>query len=461
MKKIVVFITVTCLIGCGKKLNLKPDSKIVIPSTTQELEKILDNTDFFNYTPDLPQISADEYFIPTLQNWQALTTSTARNASIWQKDIYGGEMAIDDWRFPYSAIYYANNVLDILNSQDISNDTEKQRLKGWALFARSYSFFSLVGTFSKVYNPSSAATDFGIPLKLNGRIDEIVPRSSVAKTYDQIIRDAMDSSELLQPNIVPGKRNRPSKVAAYAFLARVFISMASYDQAENYADKTLEIYSKLTDFNTLNKTASAPFTYDAEETIYFSRIINRYTDLTSALVKNTYGISSELLNLYDPSDLRLQIYFQKNTIGNYNIKRINTLNTFPFSGIATDEIYLIKAECLARSGQTAESLEYLNQLISKRWNPNATGTFKPYQNITASNSEIALEEILAERRRSLVFRGLRWSDLKRLNLEGRNITLTRKLDNQIYILEPNSSRYVMPIPDNEVALSGIQQNIRQ
>jgi hypothetical protein len=56
---------------------------------------------------------------------------------------------------------------------------------------------------------------------------------------------------------------------------------------------------------------------------------------------------------------------------------------------------------------------------------------------------------------------LRWIDLRRLNTDSRYaVTLTRNLNNQIYTLPPNDQRYVLPIPDLEIKLSGIEQNPR-
>jgi hypothetical protein len=69
--------------------------------------------------------------------------------------------------------------------------------------------------------------------------------------------------------------------------------------------------------------------------------------------------------------------------------------------------------------------------------------------------------ILEERRRELIGRGLRWTDLRRINQEtDYAVTLEKSLNGESYILEPNSVRYTYPIPDDEIILSGIRQNER-
>jgi len=61
---------------------------------------------------------------------------------------------------------------------------------------------------------------------------------------------------------------------------------------------------------------------------------------------------------------------------------------------------------------TAEAMFELNALLSKRW---TTGTFT---NLEATDPAQALNIILLERRKELLFRGLRWIDIKRFNKEG-------------------------------------------
>jgi len=130
-----------------------------------------------------------------------------------------------------------------------------------------------------------------------------------------------------------------------------------------------------------------------------------------------------------------------------------TGTTRPFTGLATDEQYLIKAECQIRTGDFEAGIATLNKLLLKRYK---TG----YKPVAAESRDIALVILKAERRKELVFRGLRWQDIRRYNREGDKITLTRKIGDREYRLEPGSPLYALPIPDNEIRINGMQQNIR-
>jgi hypothetical protein len=57
-------------------------------------------------------------------------------------------------------------------------------------------------------------------------------------------------------------------------------------------------------------------------------------------------------------------------------------------------------------------------------------------------------------------RGTRWTDIKRLNKEGAGISLKRNVNGNSYILPANNLRFALPLPDDIVSLSGMQQNPR-
>jgi len=442
--------------GCKKDfLDAKPSSAILEPTTLDDFQGLLENISAFN-SPTLPTMSADEYDFTSYATYQSTQTATERNAYTWAKDIYAGAANVPDWDLPYTAIFYANNVLAGLDKiKNTENDISRfNYLKGWALFDRAFAYYELVDNFSPVYDANTAGTDMGVPIKLNPSVDNIEPRSSVQATYNQILSDLSQAIPLLVTNIPPNNREQPSKVAGHALLARIYLTMRKYDQAEVQADSTLQLYSTLIDYNTVSLTATIPFTRTNDELIFYKYATN-YGSAETFL--NPYiNIRSSLLNLYNSNDLRLSLYFVQKSTGAVVSKRQydGATTLYPFTGLATDETYLIKAECAARRNDISTALTYLNSLLIKRYVTNS------FTALTATDQTDALNKILLERQKELVWRNSRWDDIKRLNKEGANITLTRILNGQTYTLPPNDPRYVFPIPDNEIQLSGIPQNIR-
>lgn len=74
--------------------------------------------------------------------------------------------------------------------------------------------------------------------------------------------------------------------------------------------------------------------------------------------------------------------------------------------------------------------------------------------------ENLLDRIVLERRKQLIFRGLRFSDIKRYNAMGGNISLKRIIRGKDYYLAPNDPKFTLLIPWDIIKLSGMQQNIR-
>lgn len=445
--------------GCHKEfLDEKPSTSIVQPTTLEEFQGLLDNYDVMNITSGLGVVSADDHLFNSDAIWMSARTATERNAYIWAKDLYEGENA-EDWNKPYTTIFYANNVLAGLDKVPINNGNTIQwrYVKGWAHFARAFAYYELMCSFAAPFDPATAGVDTGVPLRTAPSIDELLPRATVSENYGLIFSDLAQASTLLTM-LPPAQRNRPSKVAVYALLGRIHLNRGEYDSAERFADSCLMNYDKLMDYNSLSRTAATPFSMSNDELIYSKAALNR----ASTSAGNTFiRIAPALISLYGQNDLRLAIFFNKQADGSYRMKRgYHGAGLYPFVGLATDEVYLIKAECLARKGSHQQAMDYLNQLLVKRWDINATVPARPFQPLVAPNLDAALQLVLRERRKELVWRGARWEDIKRLNREGANIILQRTVSGANYELLPNSPRYVFPIPDNEIALGGIKQNPR-
>jgi|SRR6185312_8755981 len=442
----------TIIVSCKKYLEIKPDSKLAVPTSLSDLQAILDFTKDMNLqsTPGFGSSSADNYFL--LESTYNTFTTEARKIYTWNRGDYYFQ---NSWAKAYLPIFDANYCLEQIGEIPVTPDSKLQweNVKGSALFYRSYYFLGLLWDFSKAYDSASYDKDPGIVLRLGADFNVPSVRASVKECYDRVVLDTKLSLTYLPD--YPIHVMRPSKCAAYGLLARAYLSMRIYDSAFKYANLCLQLNHELIDYNgdaDINGKISAdvPFKRFNKETVF-------YTEMNQNDLLNTPSrakIDTLLYSMYDSNDLRKTAFFKLST-GYYRFKSIYTGGTSQyFSGIATDEIFLIKAECEARKGNISEAINDLNTLLIKRWK---SGTFIP---LSVTDDSEALHMVLDERRKELLMRGVRWIDIKRLNKENANITLVRKIGGETYTLEPNANYYALPLPADIIQASGIPQNER-
>jgi hypothetical protein len=448
--------------ACKKSdfLNAKPDDSSVVPSTLTDFQAILDNDLYMNggintgIIPSIGEIGADNYFLPDATYNSASSTLQPREKAeyIWKASPYPGT-TITDWNYPYRAIFYCNEVLDGISSltTPIEQLQTYNNVKGSALFYRAHMFYQLLQVFAPPYKNNSANGDFGIPLRLTPDINEHISRATLQESYDRVITDLKRSISLLP--ITPLYKTRPSRPAAYGLLARVYQTMQDYEHALLYADSCLQLKNELLDYNSLSVSNSFPFQAIGIagniELLFQSTLI-----LSVALTSSS--TDSILFNSYATNDLRRGVFFSTSSTrrfkGNYTGTNLNNA----FGGIATDEMYLVRAECRARAGAKDAAMADLNTLMKKRWKNGL------WTDTIAVDATDALNKILVERRKELLMRGLRWTDLRRLNMDPQYAkNLSRIISGQIYTLSANDLRYVYLIPDDVLSFNpGMPQNLR-
>lgn len=458
MKKISYFLFSIWLSSCAKQdafLDIKSNKADVMPSTIEDYQAILNNDVVMNnWLPALGMIGSDNFYVE-YPAWQATSTTQERNAYIWAKDIYNGEKGFD-WQMAYQAIGYANVVLEGIQKikPTSSSQSSLNTLRGSALFFRSFAFYELAQLFAPPYDAATAVKDAGIPLKTSASVNELFPRASVEETYQRIHQDLKEAMSLLpQTSAYP---TQPSQLVVQALLARIWLTQGNYAKALEASDAVLKAYNTLADYNNFSATA----------TITFPAYPNCVPEVIFYATCNSFGIASysnlkvdsTLYKSYAANDLRKSLFFRNNGATGIAYRGDYNGNIIPskFSGFATNEMYLIRAESKARLGNVAEAMTDLNTLLIKRWK---TGTFIP---LTAATQAEAITKVLAERRKEIPFAcNLRWEDLRRLNKEPAFAqTLTRTLNGTTYTLPPNDPRYVYPIPDAELKLNNISQNPR-
>lgn len=449
--------------ACNKEnewLDIKRQNTDVTPRTLGDFDDMLHNTNVFNQGYGIFGLAGTDNLVVTEQNLNALS-ETDRNVYIWDKVIYPNDRSYLDYSGLYLKIFYANLILEGLAKAGTSNNPDQyQLLQAEALFFRSISYYNLSQTYCKPYTEASAETNAGLVLRSTSDPNVIMKRSSLKTTYDQMLNDLKTAATALP--VTAAYTTKPDKAAAYGFLAKIYLSMEAYDSALSYASKALAGNDILLDYN--NRTIINPnSSYRFPAFTLLSGMANPeiifYASTAGASItwpfRGLMFADSLLYRSYDQNDLRKTLIYKDNGNEKVQFWGSYTGTYYNFAGLATNELYLIRAECNARKGNTVSAMNDLNKLLRNRY---LTGTFT---DLAASNANEALRLVIRERRKELPYTGqLRWEDLRRLNKDPQfAVTITRVVNGVTFTLQPNDKRYTLPIPPAEV-LSGVEQNER-
>lgn len=294
----------------------------------------------------------------------------------------------------------------------------------------------------------------GLVLRLDSDVNIKNERSTLLDTYKQILKDLEKAFLLLPTN--SEYLTRPNKIVAASMLGRIYLTIGKYDKAEEMIDLVLKADVKLLDFNSIDIKAQYPFSLSNNHELLYIAVSGSaaYNTLNS----NAF-IPEDLYNLYEDIDLRKHVYFTESVAGIKFKGFYHGVRVGYFAGIAVDEVYLIKAECLIRRNELELGAKYMNTLLKNRYEE---GTYK---DIWFNNSQDGLEKILLERRKEFVFRGLRWIDLRRMNIYPEYKTTLQRVINsdageKKFLLEPESKNYTFLIPWSAVNIGGYKQNSR-
>lgn len=433
--------------SCSGILDEKPDKALIVPTTISELWALLDNNlQVMNSEPSQLDASSDDVLI--LDSRLAVLDEDSRRIYTWSNEPINNALNTD-WSRPYDQVFYSNVVLAELEQFDNSEKSSQEwrNLKGAAHFYRAYAFFSLARSFCVGYDPATAGNELGIVLRLDSDIAVALPRSTLKETFEQIILDLEMAEPLVQSAI--SVNTRPSKAAVWAMLSRVYLYMGDFEKSLEAADRALSLYDALLDYNQINPSPARPFVGNLDEVIFYSELLLRtYYFFTAGS-----AVSPELYAKYEQDDLRRSLFFFARS-GFMAFRGQYSYLANAFGGLAVDELWLNKAECEARLGQSQNAINSLNTLLVKRFK---TDKFIP---IAELSGEELVEKVLEERRKELVLRGMRWGDIKRLNVLGGNISLTRTINGTEIRLPANDPRFALSIPQEEIDRSGIRQNPR-
>lgn len=501
---VVVFVT-SVFTACNDFLD-EPPSKTssVVPETVEDLEALLNNYNVFS-----SQVSAE--LVLGTDDYGLITALYDVNPSVYvvrntQYATWGWEDMADAnsayWGIEWNKIFTANLVLFYLDRVSGIED-RKQQLKAEAHFIRAYSYFQLVQVYCLPYTEANREEP-GLPIKETTGFEEPVARATLEETWgfiDADLKEALTLNTSLEEVNDKNRTWRASEVAVYAFAARYYLTLYDYARAQQYAEKALEMYSRLRNYNTEMRYSDVvreetifdtdtttttiklkfPYTYDggADPTNIFEWGESYYCRTLKSGMGH-YLPSRELLDLYDHTyDLRYKYHIVEDY--SYAMGATNPPYSYPgyiffgdgelLSGPSVPEMLLTKAECQIRQGSWQEGLQTLNGLREARMDADAPAAVKY---LSASSREEALIKLTEERRREMPFVA-RWFDVRRYNNNedpADDVVMPRTfypynastiLDNETpvrYTLEKHSRKFACPIPNADIMASNgvLKQN---
>ncbi|MEC5143431.1 RagB/SusD family nutrient uptake outer membrane protein [Chitinophaga sp. 212800010-3] len=369
------------------------------------------------------------------------------------------------WSQSYYSILQANRIIGA--SLKLSDNVNQ--LRGEAYAIRALCYLNLVNWFATPYTVKPDAD--GVPLvtvstDVGGAF--ITPaRSSVAKVYDLIVSD-LDSAYKIMPETTPAihvaNSNFIARYAVKALQARAYLYKADYGKAR---DAALLVVQK--GGYTLAADSTAFATYwgsaiartDKQESIFelnnSAAANNGPEGLDYIYSRNGLGdflATDDTYALYTASDKRRSLIIDGTRGSNqaYIVNKYQNANKTDKDEVKLlryAEVLLTLSESYARLGDEASALQYLNQLAQNR---------DAKQNAYTYTGKALVDAIIRERRKELVFEGLRFFDLTRTNAEFTRQDMGVKAYARYPLVKITDFRRLQPIPDAE---TGANPNITQ
>ncbi|PSL36108.1 RagB/SusD family nutrient uptake outer membrane protein [Chitinophaga ginsengisoli] len=351
------------------------------------------------------------------------------------------------WMFVYRDYIYQLNtsIIGLENSTKLAS-VDKNILLGEAKFTRAWLYFNLVNFYGGV--PIVLTNDF--------RINEKIARSPASEVYKQIEEDLKFAKLHLTENYLnrellddPQERVRPNKFAATALLARVYLYLGRWQEAEQEADQVISnsAYELLTDLNQV-------FLKNSKETIWaLQPNVNSFSGVNTPDAKvliNRWGfldpdwyLSSLLTSAFEMGDMRKTAWTQEKAAGYIAYKYKQGYGTSEQTEytivLRIAEQYLIRSEARAMQDKLLGDHSAVSDLNLIRARAGLSET-------SAKTRESILAAISKERQVELFLEwGDRWLNLKRTgNL---NEVMTEVSKSKGVAWQPYKS--LLPIPYDE------------
>lgn len=460
----ILFIIALSLNSCDKALEEEPQNKLK-PQTVEDYDELLN----YGYptTKDYGTIVPLDYYVEMMTDDMDLRyydpdkDEYPMHPFSFENDqedpsmMQGYDVA---WKNLYQSIYYANVVVQNIDAAQ-GNANEKNYTKGEAMTLRAFSYFKLINLYGKPYDKSTAASDLGVPLKLDPTVQSnSYTRNSVQEIYDQIDQDLTEGIKLMSENdrrVQSKYKLRP--ISAELLASRVALYKKDYDKTIDYASQVIDQNSQIFDLssNTI-EYAQTSWGYgqgihylDPENEnvlfVYGSNEFYRYVSYPGAL-----GVSDDYLNLFESGDLRFYYFTYEQPLGRkyFKFRPFPNREGEPIRGFRAEEAFLNRAEAYAEMGQTDAALDDINYLRSFKFS-SSFGDSDDYYKYTSQEYPSKTEVISAvkeERRRELFGEFHRWYDLRRYGMP----QIEHHYLEDTFVLPEGDPRYIMQIPQKEL-----------
>lgn len=453
------------LTSCEKYLSIVPKGQ-KIPTTLTDFEALLrdeyicqvtDITQANNLLNDVYVSSSNLSYYPLYganYNWDETADRIKLNNSD-ETTYYNA----------YAAISSCNLIIENAPAATEATEAQKNEVIAYAKVIRSMCYFVLVNYYADTYDAATAPTKLGVPLITSANVGAPYEQVTIQKMYDFIINNV---KEVIDAGYLPEQGMtilHPGLGAANAFLARVYLQMGNYTEALNYANKALAENDKLYDWTTYYESNKAqienpssyvktpsPFGFDYVENYNYRHGPTYYYSSES-------NIRVDRASRFEAGDARFAARWKVYTLGADTYYKATTTGFYNFGGMTTVEVYLIKAECLARAGQYSTAMDLLNSVRKTRILASS------YVDLTASTEKQAIEYIRRTKDNELIESIIPFADSRRFNKEGTYArTLTKVVDGVTLTLTPTSHLWTMPFPMGAIKNPGsgtITQNVEK
>ena len=416
----------------------------------------------------------------------AVNGYTNTYGNIWRWDILATNSEITAvYASLYQTIARANFMLEYAPRVKATLLTEAEhehfdQISGEAYFARAMAYSELIKLFCKSYeSPEQADKELGVVIVTKYYSDEPMVRSSLQKSYEQVISDLDTAAELMKVSgdVALYSSSYFNEYTAYALRARVALYMKDWDAAIEYSSRVIESgYYLLSSASAMYTSNMSYFTYmwqydDATEIIwkvgftpnsYGGALGEVFFNYDYSSMKPDYVPSEWVLNLYDVEDLRYGNYFYTYTtghshgltwpllvkyFGNMNFYNQQILHTSMPKPLRLAEQYLIRAEAYAAMGNYAAAGADIATLRAAR--------YTSYDSSVSMTESSAMTIIEQERIKELYMEGFRLMDLKRWHKGFERKPQTESLEHGSSLkIEADDPRFVWPIPQHELESPG-------